>query len=458
MSERVTHENLKRLQDNWDFFLPLASLERHYGISHAEVRSASVSELVSTGKFPGLLVKWQVHLQNGKSQAIYTWFSSRMLNALRDQSIGLVRELVWENLGDLGLVFQEGALKGDQGDIAFIYESTKTLGPIQGVRGFSEESTNQHYVLTFSQALIRGKIYSNPNKGLKEVQTVSKLAAAGAYPVIRASISLSDVDPRPVGTLALFYDELNDARNIDHLTGNAYSNFLVGETSLDECQVVLNEYLERAFSALARLHATLNQRPIIPDEAKSSLENMQENLMREINGEHFQTVGLESIADDVLLRQLNRLFQLDRASWIHGDVWWRQFITDEKNQVYLLDLEDLRIGFLGYDLGSWINSIFQQAEYYAKDLARRLRTQVKGIANTLVSDLWTIVQSHAQYKDVSRLEVDMGRLMRSIHELNYLAAHQPAETWLIQFIDRSCKEVLQHLIRETDLNLVRNSD
>lgn len=428
-------------------------LERHYGIFHAAIRSVCVSELVNTGGFPGLLVKWQVHLQNGKSRPIYTWFSSRMLNALRDQSKGLVSELVWENLDDLGLVFQMGALKGDQGDIAFIYEPTKALGLIQDVREFSEESTNQHYALTFSQALIRGKIYSNLNKGLKEVQTVSRLATAGIYPAIQASISRLDLDRRPVGSLALFYDELNNPRNIDHLTGKAYSKFLARETSVDECQVVLNEYLERAFSALARLHATLNQRSIIPDEAKNSFKHTREKMMREIKGGHFQTVSFESNENDGLRRQLNRLFQLERASWIHGDVWWRQFIIDEENQVYILDLEDLRIGFLGYDLGSWINSILQQAEYYAKDRAGRLRTQVKGIAKTLVSNLWAKVQSHAQYKDVSRFEIDTGRVMRSIHELNYLAAHQPTETWLIQFIDKSCKEVLYQLIQDTDLNL-----
>ena len=84
-------------------------------------------------------------------------------------------------------------------------------------------------------------------------------------------------------------------------------------------------------------------------------------------------------------------------------------------------------------------------EYFAKDLLDDLKIRVRSITNQLSAYLWHELRSLNPYTNLTSTEVDLGRFLRSIHELDYLLRHQPAETWLLDFIKKNSDELLSRL-------------
>ncbi|MFX0117596.1 MAG: hypothetical protein ACFFB3_23830, partial [Candidatus Hodarchaeota archaeon] len=312
-----------------------------------------------------------------------------------------------------------------------------------------EETTNQHFVFHTSKNGIRAKIYSDPQKGQKEVRLASILASAKIHPPILGSIDFIGHDGRPTGTIALFCVEIASLQNIDTLTGKIYSKFIRGEFSEKECLIALQRYAQQAAIALSQLHTMLNKRGIPQDEAEHNFRDIGKVFALKLKKKEIQKLEINSNSSKIISWHLDRLLQRSGAAMVHFDVWWRQFAIDDNGHIYILDLEDSRIAFLGYDVGSWFNSILQQGEYFAKDLPNELKIRVRSIVKQLSAYLWEEIKSLNLYANMKSTEVDLGRFLRSVHELDYLLSHQPAETWLLNFIKEKSEEILSRLKEKT---------
>jgi hypothetical protein len=424
-------------------------LERHFGIPHDSIQSISVKEMVDIGELPGLLVAWQIKLEEGLEKLVFTWFSSEIKKGMHHLSAELPRQLLWENVSDINVLFQKTILSGEHGRVAFVHGSSASLQSINKATKGKEETTNQHFVLYTPETRIRAKIYSDTQKGHKEARMVSQLASARIHPAIVGSLDLIGLDGRSTGTLALFSTELDGVANLDLLTGRIYSKFVQGEITESECLDGLKKYVQLALPALARMHSVLNTPEISSSEGELHFRRIKESFAQKNSRNAIERLKLSFDCRTTIDCFLDRILQKSGASWIHADIWWRQFVIDEQKNVFILDFEDAQIGFLGYDIGSWINSILQQGEYFLKDLAGEPRIKVKDVTESLITHLWNMLKSLEPYKRLSRVEVDLGRFLRSIHELHYLTAHQPSETWLLELIERNCSEILTRLDLES---------
>ncbi|MFW9916985.1 MAG: phosphotransferase [Candidatus Thorarchaeota archaeon] len=441
----MNQDQIRLLEYHRSRLLSHRILERHFGISHDLIHSISVKELVDIGELPGMLVTWHVKLKEGSEKLVSTWFSSETRESMHDRTAELSGQLLWENIDDLNMLFQKTILSGEHGRVAFVHGSSALLHSINKTTKGKEETTNQHFVFHTPKTRIRAKIYSDTQKGHKEARMVSRLASAKIHPAIVGSLDLIGLDGRSTGTLALFSTELAGVKNLDLLTGQIYSRFVQGEITESECLDGLKKYVQLAVPALARMHSVLNTQGMSSSECELHFRRIKESFAQKISRHAIRRLKLSSDRKATIDCFLDRILRKSGASWIHGDIWWRQFIIDEEKNIFIIDFEDAQISFLAYDIGSWISSILQQGEYYLKDLVGAQRIKVKGVVENLIAHLWNKLKSLEPYKRLSRVEVDLGRFLRSIHELDYLTTHQPSETWLLEFIEGNCLEIVTRL-------------
>ncbi|MHA2499806.1 MAG: hypothetical protein ACXAEL_09605, partial [Candidatus Hodarchaeales archaeon] len=317
----MNQDQLQLLKYHRSHLLSHRILERHFGIPHDSIHSISVKELVDIGELPGILVTWQIKLQEGLEKLVSTWFSSKIKKSMHDLSAELPRQLIWENVDDINVLFQKTILSGEHGRVAFVHGSSAPLQSINKATKGKEETTNQHFILHTPETRIRAKIYSDTQKGHKEAQIVSKLASAKIHPTIVGSLDMIGLHGHSTGTLALFSTELTGVKNLDGL----------------------KKYVQVGVPALARMHSVLNMHGISSNEGELHFRRIKESFAQKISRNAIQQLKLSSDCKTTIDCVLDRILQKSGASWIHGDIWWRQFIIDEEKNLFILDFEDAQI-------------------------------------------------------------------------------------------------------------------
>ncbi len=419
--------------------LPYPFLERHFGILKEEIESISVNNLLNIGDFPGLLVLWQILLTDGSEKEVYCWYSSTTKELIIESSDRVAVEFIWENPEDLNTFFHSLSFCGDQGEVAFVYGLQTSIGTVLNSTRGLEETTNQHFVINTKGLDIRAKVFSNLNKGLTEAKLVAKIAYEGLHPQVIGTLDIIDVKGKPSGTLSLFTHNQNNLQNLDSLTGEVYSNFINKLITKEECLDFLHNYVDLTLATLNQFHYQLEKINNFTEKSILTLRSFTDYFLHLPKRKEIQSFGID--IEKSFFQEIDNFVNHNNIQLIHGDIWWRQFVIDKKKHVYILDLEDSEIGFLGYDIGSWLNSISQQAEYFSKDLDAEQCKIIKKIGKTIISSLEKKLKTFDSYKHISQTEIDLGRYLRSIHELNYLLTHQTSENWLVEFIKNEVIEL-----------------
>lgn len=287
--------------------------------------------------------------------------------------------------------------------------------------------TNTHAILRSGMKKYHLKIFVRINKTEKELAITQQLAKLDLYPLVRGYVK---IDGKPI---VIIWDQLENGRNYDDYLGSMYSGVIKGFSSMTQFEEASFYSYKTVVDTLRKFWETLNPAALdlqlTEDEARELwIQKLKKDLETiELGRDNIDAIlGLQDELT-VWLKETNFFV-------IHGDCWLRQFIRSQE-ATYLLDLEDVTLGPIGYDIGGLYNSILQQGKYFQDAYPER-----NDISKDMVKLCWNIIKEQKKFITVDTFDIDwereiqLGMKLRAIHELAYLLNHQPELRWLIDFI------------------------
>ncbi|OLS16478.1 MAG: hypothetical protein HeimC3_54210 [Candidatus Heimdallarchaeota archaeon LC_3] len=435
MSQKVVDEIIVFTKRNIDIIkhpkITDAELRRHYGLDSSSLKKLEIFEFNNQLNLASS-ININVLTEEGTPKSIFL-----LINRLSDFQF-LVPPVEFDLLSPINL------------ELMFQYERIfkKLIAPIFlvgdqlpssdfDVSSDSIESTNFHFVLHYkSGENIRFKKYTRFTIAqTREAVLAQILSKNGLFPKFYAVLEMrwekivkEFNQPYDFTPLGIFIENIPNSKNIEGIFASFYLTALrypnrrsIGTitTFQKELLIVMN-YLEKFEKFLNSISKEKKLITILGD-ADQGYKVWKKEFEEKLN-----RIRINIDLPDININDLTNDFQI-----IHGDCWLRQFVkSDEK--IILLDLEDICYGHILYDLASLVNSLEQQNDYFKIIIAKET-DEVNWIVDLKFSFMNFILEkipSHLLKNFV------LLRIMRMIHELDYILQYQPNLTWLIDVLTK----------------------
>ncbi|MHA1984331.1 MAG: phosphotransferase [Candidatus Hodarchaeales archaeon] len=313
----------------------------------------------------------------------------------------------------------------------------------------SIESTNFHYILHFKTGeQIRFKKYTRYTIAqTREAILARILSEKGFYPKFYSilgikweKLALEIKQPYYYSPLGLFIENIQNPESIEEILSSLYLAALrnPNQRSIGTIKSYQRE-LQNVIDFLEQFENTL--------KSISRNEDLYNILGQPETGfklwKNSFSKKLEKIENRLKLPSLNIDEITEDYQIIHGDCWLRQFVKSE-GKVLLLDLEDIGYGHRLFDLASLVNSLEQQNDYFRVVIAKE-NDEINWIQDLKFSFMNFILEKIPQ--DMLRTFVIL-RIMRMIHELEYILQYQPYLTWQIEIMVKRTKSLTEKLQKE----------
>ncbi|HKZ42224.1 MAG TPA: phosphotransferase [Candidatus Hodarchaeales archaeon] len=404
--------------------VPIEEIQRHYGIDHVVLTNSEIFEF--------------------RKQLNSTMTISFAIVVHRETLIGvfILREsssdiqfpfppLEWDLLGITNLESFQSYLRGQPFplDPLLINGNEALTRNLFRPRLEKIDTRNYHYILGKQ---LRFKRYTRFTVGqARELFLGRFLAEAGMFPKILGSVSLdwrkTFFDYRPdfdISPLGIFVEELPEAENFDSITGLFYIDILKSETNRNIGSIdALKSIIIELFSFLEEFESFL-QKIVDPDLLKyfGDRETGGKAWIREfkVKFERLREKGYSFAAFPTIIFV---------PQLIHGDCWLRQFIRSG-SRTFLLDLEDSGWGSVLFDFASLYNSLEEQNDYFRVIIAKT--DYEREFLDKVNLGIREVLEEVLKNRDLK--EFKTCRILRLIHELDYLVRFQPYLKWQINII------------------------